>query len=183
MATTEHWSSILANIVTALGILSFIGLYLAHRQTQSQFRFTVMLSCIDRFQQLVPIIRNDENDTTRLKKYIDLTNEEFFYFQRNYIPKEVMIEWMDTIVEYLPIYTRNSSAPINYSTWIVKLIHDENLVKGYPRLLHALTIGAADIDVRDKERLIRLISKNLGVDVRSGDFRQAFTSSYKNMPQ
>ena len=52
----EHWSTIVANIVTSLGILGFIGIYLAHRQSENQFKFTVMLSCIDRFQQLSPLL-------------------------------------------------------------------------------------------------------------------------------
>lgn len=95
MEHSEHWSTILANIVTSFGILSLIGLLIAYRQTQNQFKFTVMLSCIDRFQQLIPVVRNDDQDIERLKKYIDLTNEELFYFQRHYIPKEVMIEWLD----------------------------------------------------------------------------------------
>lgn len=69
----EHWSTIVANIVTSLGILGFIGIYLAHRQSQNQFKFTVMLSCIDRFQQLSPFLRGDNEDLSRLKKYVDLT--------------------------------------------------------------------------------------------------------------
>jgi hypothetical protein len=117
MEHSEHWSTILANIVTSFGILSLIGLLIAYRQTQNQFKFTVMLSCIDRFQQLIPVVRNDDQDIERLKKYIDLTNEELFYFQRHYIPKEVMIEWLDSICDLVPIYEKNSKLPLNYAKW------------------------------------------------------------------
>ncbi len=117
----EHWSTIVANIVTSLGIFVFIGIYLAHRQSQNQFKFTVMLSCIDRFQQLSPLLRGDNEDLSRLKKYVDLTNEEFFYFQREYIPKEVIVEWMDSIVDFFPIYVNGSERPINYDQLLFRV--------------------------------------------------------------
>lgn len=168
----EHWSTIVANIVTSLGILGFIGIYLAHRQSQNQFKFTVMLSCIDRFQQLSPLLRGDNEDLSRLKKYVDLTNEEFFYFQREYIPKEVIVEWMDSIVDFFPIYVSGSESPINYDQLPFKQIHDEKLLDGYPRLKKAFTLNR-EMGTSDKVTLIKTIAGNLGVSLRRRHFKGA----------
>jgi len=168
----EHWSTIVANIVTSLGILGFIGIYIAHRQSQNQFKFTVMLSCIDRFQQLSPLLRGDNDDITRLKKYVDLTNEEFFYFQRAYIPKEVIVEWMDSIVDFFPIYVNGSELPVNYDHLTFKQIHDQNLLVGYPRLKKAFTLTVKP-DLTDKVKLIKLIAINLDVSLKHKHFKRA----------
>lgn len=168
----EHWSTIVANIVTSLGIFVFIGIYLAHRQSQNQFKFTVMLSCIDRFQQLSPLLRGDNEDLSRLKKYVDLTNEEFFYFQREYIPKEVIVEWMDSIVDFFPIYVNGSERPINYDQLLFKQIHDEKLLGGYPRLKKAFTLNR-EMSTSDKVNLIKTIAENLGVSLRQKHFKRA----------
>lgn len=168
----EHWSTIVANIVTSLGILGFIGIYLAHRQSQNQFKFTVMLSCIDRFQQLSPLLRGDNEDLPRLKKYVDLTNEEFFYFQREYIPKEVIVEWMDSIVDFFPIYVDGSASPINYDQLLFKQIHDQKLLVGYPRLKKAFTIDE-HLDITDKVNLIKKVAANLGVRLKAKHFKRA----------
>lgn len=168
----EHWSTILANIVTSFGILSFIGFYLVHRQTQSQFRFTVMLSCIERFQNLFPIIRNDDGDLDRIKRYVDLTNEEFFYFQRGYIPKEVIVEWMDSIMDSFPVYVPGVELPINYDRLPFKQIHDEKLLEGYPRLMKAFHLRSS-IDPSDHRVLIELVAKNLEFGLRNRHFKRA----------
>jgi|GEM_PF-1973274 len=174
----EHWSTIVANIVTSLGILSFLGFYFAHRQTQNQFKFTVMISCIERFQQLFPIIRNDAEDISRLIKYVNLTNEEFFYFQRGYIPKEVIVEWMDSIVEYFPIYVSGSELPINHDRILFKQIHEDKLLDDYPRLKKAftLTVGQEISMPRDKIKLIKEIAVNLEISLSNKHFKRAMVN-------
>lgn len=171
-----NWSTIAANVVTAFGIIGFALFYFTHQQSQRQFMFTVMLSCIERFQALYPLIRNDGDDPSRLKKYIDLTNEEFFYFQRNYIPKEVIVEWMDTIVDFFPIYKNEEVLPVNYDGLKLKQIHDENLLHNYPRLKKAFTLSSST-DFNSKISLIKAIAKNLGIRLNAKHFRQAHVLS------
>lgn len=168
----EQWSTVAANIVTSLGIIGLIAFYFSHRQAGSQFSFTVMLSCIDRFQQLAPIIRDDADDLARIKKYIDLTNEEFFYFQRGYISKVVITEWLDSIVDMFPLYKKGQDIPSNYETLPLKQIHDMNLLKSYPRLRHAFTLRA-DQSAGNKHDIVRAVAENLGIRLRAKHFRAA----------
>ncbi|CAN5116447.1 hypothetical protein BH09BAC3_BH09BAC3_38250 [soil metagenome] len=131
-----------------------------------------MLSCIDRFQQLSPLLRGDNDDFSRLTKYVDLTNEEFFYFQREYIPKEVIVEWLDSIVDFFPIYVKGTELPINYDRLSFKQIHDEKLLNGYPRLRKAFTVEGKT-DPSDKVNLIKIIASNLGIVLKDRHFKRA----------
>lgn len=167
-----EWTQFVANVATALGILGFAFVYFTHQQSQRQFMFTVMLSCIERFQRLFPIIRNDSEDLDRLRKYIDLTNEEFFYFQRNYVPREVVVEWLDSIVEMLPIYQHGEEFPVNMGSPLVRLIHEHKVLSGYPRLMVAFTIQK-EVDFNSKAALIRAVCVNLGVKVTNVHFKRA----------
>lgn len=169
-----NWTQLIANVATALGIIGFAFFYFTHQQNQRQFMFTVMLSCIERFQRLFPIIRDDSEDLERVKKYIDLTNEEFFYFQRKYVPREVMIEWMDSIIEMVPIYSDGSDQPINVDSRLIRLVHENRLLDGYPRLKNAFSLKK--MDHSRKSNVIKAICANLGIKVTRSHFERAHVS-------
>lgn len=168
----EYWSSVVANITTSLKILGFIAIYINHRLTQDQFSFTVMLSCIERFQALSPFIKSNPDDTSSLRKYVDLTNEEFFYFQRKNIPKAVIAEWLDTIVDYFPLYVEGKDEPINYLSLRFKDIHDKRLLEGYPRLIKAFTL-APSVDPYVKADVIKAVAANLHIRLKDRHLKDA----------
>lgn len=164
MKSLEVWTTIAANVATAFGILGFAFFYFSHQQSQRQFKVSVMLSCIDRFQKLFPIIRGDEDDKNRIKRYVDLTNEEFFYFQQGYIPKQVIVEWMDSVIDFLPVYRTGQNLPINYNVLQPRAIHDEQMLNDYPRLLKALRMEENQM-VTTKGDLIKHVCGNLGIRI------------------
>lgn len=130
MESHEHWSTIMANIATTAGFLGLVAVYFGYKQTQAHFSFSVMLSCIERFQRLPPLEVNGQYDLANIRLYVDLTNEEFFYFQRKYIPKEVIVEWLDSISMNFPLYANNEPLPVNYDRALPKYIHDNDLLVG-----------------------------------------------------
>ncbi len=179
-----NWTSLIANITASLGVIGFIALYLAHQQSQRQFNFAVMISCIDRFQKLIPLISSG-HDNSSLKQYVDLTNEEFFYFQQNYIPKDVMVEWLDSIINYLPLYVKDESVPINFDFIVHRTIHNDSLLIGYPRLIKAFLLKESydtaviynreNIGYRTlRKKLIKEIAKNLKITLKDKHFKNAF---------
>ena len=45
----------------------------------------------------------DKNERQEaIKQYIDLCNEELFYFKHGYLPEEIVNEWLDGMIYYLP---------------------------------------------------------------------------------
>lgn len=143
-----------------------------------------MISCIDRFHKLFPLISNDK-DNSSLKQYIDLTSEELFYFQQNYIPKDVIVEWLDSIINYFPLYTKDEPDPINFDRIPYKSIHSDALLNGYPRLNKAFLLkenydssiiyNRENIEYRTlRTKLIKEIAKNLKITLKDKHFKNAF---------
>ncbi|MFH6984912.1 hypothetical protein [Marinoscillum luteum] len=192
MNSIESSTTIIANIVTIIGVIGLAAIWISHRLSVKQFHFTVMLSCIDRFQQLYPsqMDRQEEGFELRLRKYLDLTNEEFFYFENGVIPKVVIVEWMDSIIECLPIYYLGNEQPINYDFLDFPEIHDRKLLQEFPRLNAAMRInGKYDFSViadrttsdsrRQRRQVIAEILRNLNVKVGKSHFDKALLSGRK----
>ena len=72
--------------IVAAGVLVYAAsAYLLQRQ---QLNFDVITNCTTRFQEMLPGLYSD-NATVREKaksQYVDLCNEELFYFINGYLP-------------------------------------------------------------------------------------------------
>ncbi|CAD5257296.1 MULTISPECIES: hypothetical protein [unclassified Imperialibacter] len=180
-------TTIAANVITSAGILGLVAFYIGYQHNQKQFRFTVMISCIERFQSLLPSLRSGTVDEETLIKYIDLTSEEFFYFQNRYIPRHVTVEWLDSIIGNFPIYSEtDKDRPVNYTCLRFKDVHDANMLVSYPRIQKAMTVrgtylfpascGNEGMDPNQKIDLIKEIGANLGIRFKKRDFRRAMLS-------
>lgn len=107
---------------------------------KSQFNFDVIINCTDRFQNIMAELRaaQGEDRIIALKKYIDLCNEELFYFKNKYLPEEVIDEWLEGMVFYLPIY--NKSENVFISSKYAPDIVEQNLLNDYPRIKTAFSV-------------------------------------------
>lgn len=174
-------TTITSNVVTTLGLVGVAAFFYSKRRNLIQFQFSVMLSCVERFQKLFPELLGKEKDIWRIREYIDLANEELFYFQRGYIPKEVIVEWLDGMLLYLPVYVLGSALPVNYELLPYPEIHDQKLLAGYPRLKKAFKIESAllskelggKLTGELKRKVIKEIAKNLGVILSDKHFKEA----------
>lgn len=93
----------LAQMAAAAAVLVAVFAYLLSKK---QLNFDVITSCTTRWQQIMPQlvegkgIRRIEAE----ERYVDLCNEELFYFREGYLPKVVVREWLSGMVYYLPHY-------------------------------------------------------------------------------
>ena len=129
---------LLSNAVTIIGvILLIIGVY-TYNLTKKQLNFAVLNRCIEAFQTKFYSI--DENsDLDLLRKYVDFVNEEMFYFEQNYIPKDVALEWIDGMIDYMPIcdikkQLKNTQIPI------AAKIHGAELLNSFQRVKKAFIV-------------------------------------------
>ncbi|HLP95660.1 MAG TPA: hypothetical protein VK168_16570 [Saprospiraceae bacterium] len=175
------WSDFLevtANIVTILGVVAiFIGVW-THNLNIKQFNFSVLVRCItvyqDKFLNKLPTESTaaGKAETTKIiNDYIDFVNEELFYFQQKFIPKDVALEWIDGMINVMPIYSSDGKL-LNSNEKTAELIHKENVTHTYNRIKKAFTINgqydwdliyskyqtAAQFEKRDAERL-RLVKE------------------------
>jgi hypothetical protein len=148
-------SCIVAIVAAAVAVYA----YLLNR---NQFRFAVMISCIDRFQKIIPGVRSriEQDREKAVRQYIDLCNEELFYFQKNYLPDEVIDEWLDGMIQYLPHFNEKGD---NLNPNCIPEIIEQDLLADYPRIRRAFTVNE-QYDLKNDSRrraLISLIRENL----------------------
>jgi hypothetical protein len=119
----------LANIIVAMGVLIAITQISINRK---QLHFATIERCITEFRRFesnkVPIENSD------LIRYIDLINEELFYFQHDYLPKTIAYEWIDGMLDFVPIIDNNGNI-LNPKSCISELAVKRNhFFRNYPRL-------------------------------------------------
>ncbi len=135
---------------------------------------STITKCVSDFRDLGEL-NKETKETKIITKYIDLTNEELFYFQHNYIPKDVAKEWIDGMIDYLPI-TCQSGTILN-ADYIIRFLSDnrETILQNYPRIQNAFEVkGKYDFEliysnksaerlprVNERKKIINEILKNL----------------------
>jgi len=93
------------------------------------------------------------------KRYVDLCNEQVFYFRSGYLPREVMEEWLESMVDYLPLFDDVTGETRTDCPGYV----EPELLKGYPALRTFFVVGAstAPTSPGDRQALIRWIGKTI----------------------
>lgn len=169
--TTYEWLSLIIN--TALVGVAF----LAVRQiniNRKQFHLTTLDHCISDFRNIKGLNRLTEDEEV-ISRYVDLCNEELFYFQHQYVPAEVAIEWTEGMIDFLPV-TNPKKEILNAAYCIQNLAQQrKTFFKDYPRIRHAFEVkDNYDMQViysddeamqreriKERMRLIREILKNV----------------------
>ena len=103
----KEWVDIISALATVIGILIFIYAYRNELLSKRALNFSVMESCILRYQPIVAKMREEGHDPRHIEEFISITKEELFYIHRGYIDKQVASEWIEGMITYLPVYDEN----------------------------------------------------------------------------
>lgn len=133
---------------------------------RKQLHLATIKRCIDEFRSLINP-NNPQYSDADAAKYVDLVNEELFYFQHGYIPEVVAYEWIDGMMDYLPLFD-NGGNILNKGHCVDKISSKHDiLLRDYPRIKYTFTIPI-DYDFEtvysqhpDKQNLRLIIRKNL----------------------
>lgn len=154
-------------VVWLVGAISLIYAAYSYKTSQKQLNFAVIISCTERFQKIMPQLKSEDNEERQraVKAYIDLCNEELFYFKHDYLPKEIIGEWLDGMIYYLPHFKNGKN--VNNSEHCLKEI-DSEIIKEYPQIREVFEIGSNfenekfDFDeLQHRERLVEIVKANL----------------------
>lgn len=151
-----------AYVAEVIGSIALLVAALTFLVSKNQLNFGVITSCNDRFQRLVQLMESKDPEERRQgeRQYVDLCNEQLFYFRNNYLPREVVNEWLDGMIEYLPQLDqeRNPREDPNRTRMI-----DPVWLKDYPRIEQAFSVDQFyDLEnLKQRRDLIRRIRKNL----------------------
>ena len=123
------------------GIGAIVAAFVTYRLGRNQFNFQVMTSCVERFQQIMSQIKSGDKEAREvaIARYVDLCNEELFYFKNGFLPEEVMNEWLEGMLFYLPHYFRDEPGKNLNEDATAKFIDSNNLLEDYPRILKTFT--------------------------------------------
>jgi hypothetical protein len=168
----------LANFATIVGVIAIIAAIWTYNLNKKQFNFSVLVRCItvyqEKFLNKLPTEITDGGEAKTmsiLNDYIDFVNEELFYFQQMYIPKEVALEWIDGMINEMPIYNGDGQM-LNKGEKTAELIDNKKITQTYNRIKKAFIVNGqydwsliystyqskAQFEKRDEERL-RLVKE------------------------
>lgn len=177
MESFKEWVGIIANIATIFGVIAIVYAFFAFKTGRQQFHFSVLDRCIGVFQDNF-IHLDKQTEGAIISKYIDFVNEQLFYFEKGYAPPEVIDEWIDGMIDYLPLFNQKNEV-IN-SAYCLPQFLTLRLLKRYPRIGMAFKLkGNYNFDIiyspfessesilenrkTERRRLIKEIRRNLNV--------------------
>src|SRR5262245_45309122 len=158
----ESVKDVIEVIAWIFGVGALVIAAITYPLNRRQFRFAVMTSCIDRYQKVITQLKygKDQDKAIALGQYIDLCNEELFYFQKKYLPGAVIDEWLEGMVNYLPYFNEKGD---NLNLGCLPEIIGQNLLADYPRIKRTFTVPR-DYDLSkeiEEKELIAQLKKNL----------------------
>lgn len=197
--TVEAYASLFAG----MALISIPVTWLALRKETKALHHTVMISCIGRFQDIVDdlaaIAKLGEGiDLTAdqqgvVRQYLDLCNEELFYFQNRYLPTEVEVEWLDGMLEFIPLRETaapkeagkvyfTSTASVEQQGGYFSSLAFWSIVNSYPRLKAVFEASSAcwnKIEQSSDDKMKALVIAQLRRQIRryhhAAPYRQALT--------
>jgi hypothetical protein len=134
--TLETLKDTVQTFAIVVGSLSLIVATIAYLVSRRGLQFNVMIACINRFQELLPNLGNEYVPERDVLRYLDLCNEELFYFQNKYLRKEVALEWIEGMLNFLPLLNEATGAPWEGRSSITA---SDELIHRFPRVEHAFS--------------------------------------------
>lgn len=104
----EPWYQMGADIATMLSIVSIAFLFVTYYKTRDARNLQLMNRCIDNFRKW------SVDGTSQINFfYLELLNEELFYFQNKMIDKKVAIEWIEGMIDCFQVYAKDGTTILN----------------------------------------------------------------------
>ena len=119
------YTQLISNIATIIAVIIVVFTFRTYIVNLKKMNFDVVARCVDIYRDKFINLTKDSSDEERIKRYLDLINEELFYYEQNYLPEIVALEWMDGIIDLIPIIQNDNI--INKKSCI-QLIHKNKLL-------------------------------------------------------
>ena len=131
------YTQLISNIATIIAVIIVVFTFRTYIVNLKKLNFDVVARCVDIYRDKFINLTKDSSDEERIKRYLDLINEELFYYEQNYLPEIVALEWMDGIIDLIPIIQNDNI--INKKSCI-QLIHKNKLLYVNSRILKSFTV-------------------------------------------
>lgn len=153
-------ASHVAQVIAATAVIYAAVTYSLNRK---QLNFDVITSCTARWQEIMPnlekTLKDGEHNWEVEERYVDLCNEELFYFVEGYLPKAVVGEWLTGMVLYVPHY-RGEIEDEDLKEVFDRMVRPERL-EGYPRVRSIFNLDRPYNPKEEREELVGEIEKKI----------------------
>ncbi len=171
----KDFLEVLSFIATIIGGVAILFAVRDYSVSRKQLHLSVLQSCINRYRDHFSTLGPDSS-CQQVIDYLDLINEELFYFEHKYLPLPVAHEWLDGMIEFLPLF--DSKGQILNAHHCLPVIVQEGLMEQYRfrriKRIFTLTIqfeenkiygsSTAHIDQQERNRVIRHMLYNIRVN-------------------
>ena len=169
--TTKENFELAFSAVTAISLLFAV---IQIRINRKQLNLSVIEKCNHDFRNIQELEIGTKSKSV-LSSYIDLVSEELFYMQRGYLPKDISKEWLDGIIDYMPILNKETQEILNPNNSFKILNTNTSFLNSYPRIRHTFSVSK-DYDfskiytkendllierVKERKKIITELLKNL----------------------
>ncbi len=156
----------LSFISSSFGLLALVFAYKAYKTSFKQLNSSIILSCATRFHQVTKNLKQNPDDRFAIEDFYALCNEELFYFKYEYLPKEVVVEWLSSMFPVMPHFVGNQNFNPMCIPYIVKEVNgEENNLLGLYRRLKGVFTFRSETEYRklilDQKKLVKYLLKNL----------------------
>lgn len=171
--TCKDIIDLIATIITILGISTFLVMYFSYMRSIKVLNFNIITSCNSRFNELVDDLYIKPLNQKLIRQYIDLCHEQLFYYKKGYFKEEEIIkEWIDGMIDFLPIYSQGQCVNSEFSTH-AKYIDSNHFLDNYSKLKKYFTIGDkfpiekyyqeenVERKTKMKDKLVNVIMENI----------------------
>jgi hypothetical protein len=131
----------LFQVIVAFIIIRIID----HRNLQLK----IMQDCIDQYRKIVNGKAISEDN---VHAFLEIINEEIYYLEKGFIPKDIESEWLTNMINYLPIFSFDKKNKVNFNSPVNSKILEcrdsifakkewlEQLIP-YPRIIKLIVIN------------------------------------------
>lgn len=127
----SSYKDIFVVIINSLGVAAIIFAVLSFKLKKKNNYFLVVNNLVNKFQE--KFLGIETFDSNKTKAYVDLVNEEIFYIQYGYVPFPIAVEWVDGIIDILPVFYKGNQIFTNPDSPINEKL-DQKLLNIYPRI-------------------------------------------------
>jgi len=132
-----HSTTIVSNIATLIGVIVVIFAFYSFTIERKHLNLNTITRCIDLFRR--EYLNLDPENIELVKSYFDFVNEELFYFENNYLPKSIADEWIDGMIDFVPLFNKNGEVINNGHGDYYHIAIENKLLATYPRIKQAFT--------------------------------------------
>ncbi len=126
----------LFEFIAAIAIIFAAGQIWINRK---QLFLSTIAKCIADYRSVLGL-EKESVDKTAILKYLDLCNEELFYFKHRYLPLKIAYEWVDGMLNYIPITDKQTNI-LNPKNCLQYLMDNPHILNQYPRILVSFEVS------------------------------------------